>query len=158
MPLLRSSKKYDFVADKLTARRHPPRIPQERTDRDVLAARNRNIHYLKQARKYEADTGDSPDTLRKKRRWLQEEFKAHRNLGKPVRELHDLYNKRNITKPRNRRPKFDDLSDAAKELNRRLEDALARERRSGAHAGDEVSGAVSGNAGEISSVRAVLLT
>ena len=147
MTIVRSNKEV-HTTDRPAARRHAPRPAKIQVEEPADVARARNTHYLQQARAYEIDTGDSPNILRAKRRWLQGERKAHGHLGKPVRELHNLYSKRNITKPKDERPKFDDLSDAAKELNRRLEDALAREPRSGAHA-DDGSAAVSDNAGEI---------
>ena len=150
MTLVRSNKEIR-TADRAAARRYARRIAKKQAEESADAAHARNTTYLQQAQAYEIDTGDSPNVLRAKRRWLHEESKPLRDLGKPFRELRDLYSKRNITKPKAMRPKFDDLSDAAKELNRRLEDALAREPQSGAHAG------VSNNAGEMSTPRILLL-
>ena len=152
MTLARSNKEV-LTADRPAARKHARRTAKKQAEESADAQRARNTTYLQQAQAYEIDTGDSPNVLRAKRRWLHEESKPLRDLGKPFRELRNLYSKRNITKPKAMRPKFDDLSDAAKELNRRLENALAREPRSGAHAGDASSAAVSDNAGAMSSPR-----
>ena len=145
-----------FCTDQVTARRHPPRTLQNGADKFVLAARNRNDRYLEHAREYELATGDNANTLGQKLRWLDAEFAAQRISGKPFRELRDLYSKRNISKPRNRRAKIDDLTDEAKEQNRRLLAAFTQAPRPVADAVDGSPGAVSDNASEMSSSRAIL--
>lgn len=155
MPLLRSNKEI-HTADRPAARRHAPGTAQKQAEESAQAARARNARYLKKAREYQLATGDSADTLREKRRWVQAEFQAGRISGKPCRELRDLYSKRNITKRQKKRAKVDDLTDDAKEIKRRLDDAFAQAPRPVADAGDGSPGAVSDNAGEMSSSRAIL--
>lgn len=124
-----------------------------------LAALTRNIRYRQRARANGLATGDSADTLREKRRWVQTEFDASRINGKATPELHDLYNKRNIGKPQHQRKMAQSLSDAAKEAKRRLEEVFGQ--RSGLRA---VAGAVghslgddSGDAGEMPSATTTTL-
>ena len=88
------------------ARRHAAPQP---TNPDTI----RNIRYLRQARRYQRITGDSPATLRQKRRWLHNEHQAGRISGKAFRELSDFYSKRNISKPKNRLPKGSEVSSPA---------------------------------------------
>ena len=64
-------------------------------------------------RRHRLATGGNAKT-RETLRWLQAVFEAHRILGKPVRELRDLYSKRNISKPKNKRVKADSLTDEIK--------------------------------------------
>lgn len=108
-----------------------------------LAALTRNIRYRQRARANGLATGDSADTLREKRRWVQTEFDASRINGKATPELHDLYNKRNIGKPQHQRKMAQSLSDAAKEAKRRLEEVFGQ--RSGLRA---VAGAVGHSLGD----------
>ena len=110
----------------------------------------RNIRYLRQARQYQQITGDSPATLRQKRRWLHNEHTAGRISGKAFRELNDFYSKRNIGKPKNKLPKVRDLSDIAQSIKQQL-DALFHDgpdANSLADAMDESHGNTSGDAGE----------
>lgn len=104
------------------SRTRPPKI-----DFDALT---RNIRFRQRARAHELATGDSADTLREKRRWVQQEFDCSRIDGKVTRELHDLYSKKMIGKLEQQRTKAQSLSNAAKEVKQRLEQVF--QERSGA--------------------------
>ncbi len=87
------------------------------------------------ARANELATGDTADTLRDKRRWIQKEFEAGRINGKATRELHDLYSKRNMGKPQQQRTLAESLSDAAKEAKKRIDQVFGNHAAAG-HSAD----------------------
>lgn len=138
MTLLRSKKEFSFVNSR-TARRHAPRPPikprhqqlanstrkiESKANKTITQSRARNIRYLRHVRAYHLATGDSANTLREKRRWLQIEHQAGRIHGKPFRELRDRYSKHEISKAKNRRLRDDGLTDAAKVAKQRLEEVF----------------------------------
>lgn len=145
MVTLRSGTKVSFK-NRQSARRH---TPSAAPNPDAA----RNVRYLQQARAYQRATGDSAETLRQKRRWLNNEHQAGRISGKARRELIDFYSKKNIGKPKSRLPKVRSLTSDAKSVKRRLDESfIARpDGSSSAVAMDENHGYTSGDAGEGSS-------
>ena len=99
---------------------HNPR-PQNTSRAPIHPDTARNIRYLRQARQYERITGDSPATLRQKRRWLYNEHVAGRISGKALRELNDFYSKGNISKPKHKLPKVRNLSEIAQSIKHQLD-------------------------------------
>ena len=86
---------------------------------------------------------DSPEVLRAKRRWVQQEFDTRRISGKVTRELHDLYHKKNLGKVQQQHHLAHNLSDAAQAAKQRLEEAF--EQSSGARPVARVVGQTLGN-------------
>ena len=153
MTLLRSKKEVSFVTRRSTRRRAPqaPAKPRHqtkltsstrkakpkadntgeqsrtRTSTTDLTALTRNIRYRQGVRANELATGDNADTLREKRRWVQNEFDAGRLDGKATRELHDLYAKRNIGKMQHQQTLAQNLTDAAKVAKQRLEELFKQD-------------------------------
>lgn len=97
----------------LRTQRARRQVSREPTNIDTA----RNVRYLRNARNYRRNTGDSPETLRQKRLWLHKEHVAGRISEKAFRELREHY-----SKGKNRLPKARNLTDAAKSIKRRLDD------------------------------------
>ena len=114
MTTLRSGTVVSFENGR-SARRHPP--PAAPNPHAARHARD-----LQQARAYQRATGDSPATLRQKRRWLNNEHEAGRISGKACRELMDFYSKKKIGKPKSRLPKVRGLTSDARSVKRRLDE------------------------------------
>ena len=94
------------------------------------------------------DLIDSADTFREKRRWIQRELEARRVNGKVARELLELFNKRNVGRSQRQRIVAGRLSDAAKEVNQRLEQAYGQ--NSGARrAAGAMGGSLGGGLGDV---------
>lgn len=91
---------------------------------------------------------DSADTFREKRRWIQRELEARRVNAKVARELLELFNKRNVGRSQRQRIMAGHLSDAAKEVDQRLEQAYGQ--NSGARrAARAMGGSLGGGLGDV---------
>ena len=93
-----------------------------RSNKVDLTALTRRIIYRQRARANELATGDGPDALRQKRRWIQEMSESGRISGKATRELHDLYSKRNMGKPQLQLEMTQRLTEAAISAKQQLDE------------------------------------
>ena len=158
MTTLRSNMKVELT--KQRQRRHrsaapakPKPQPTKRSTRKTKATPNIS------ARPSRPHSGDSPQALRAKRRWVQQEFDAGRLSGKVTRELHDLYNKNTIGEPQLQETLALSLTDAAKAAKHRLEETFNETSGAGSVA-DVMSGILgdsSSSAGKIFSATRVMV-
>ena len=182
MTSLRSGLKVNLLSQRKPRRhRAPPKLKHQPTKKATrktkpitktvtrqLTARSKarnaegpspNVGQRQGARGDQLGSVDGPTILRNKRRWVQHELEAGRISGKSARELHDLYNKKNLGNVRRQRRLATNLTEAAKEAKLRLEEVF--EQVSGAatvaDAASQTLDEPPNNAGKISSATEMVL-